>query len=291
MVEKLKWKTEKRKIKELKLFEGNPRKMSEAQAEQLYTSLQKFNLAEIPAIDQSNRILAGNMRIQALKKLGKENDTIDVRVPSRPLTEAEAKEYLIRSNKNIGEWDFDALANFDDDFLKEIGFESQELDKIFQLDTSEQDDVIPEVKKTSIKLGDMFQLGNHKLLCADCTVKENVERLMGGEKADMIFTDPPYGIGLDTDYSKMPKTKSRYNKIIGDEKEFNLLPIFDNVKCKNWYIFGADYLYKMIPLFDEGSLIVWAKRQSEEELKVIGSAFELVWTYPKKKKTIWLKEP
>ena len=61
------------------------------------------------------------------------------------------------------------------------------------------------------------------------------------------------------------------------------------MESKIWYIFGADYLYKSIPFFDKGSLIVWAKRQSEEELKVFGSAFELVWTYPKKKKTIWFE--
>ena len=286
MVEKLKWKTEKRKIKELKLFEGNPRKMSEAQAEQLYTSLQKFNLVEIPAIDQSNRILAGNMRIQALKKLGKENDTIDVRVPSRPLTEAEAKEYLIRSNKNIGEWDFDALANFDDDFLKEIGFESQELDKIFQLDTSEQDDVIPEVKKTSIKLGDMFQLGNHKLLCADCTVKENVERLMGGEKADMIFTDPPYGIDLDTDFASIHKghlvsCSGKHKKFQGDKEkwDFQKSNWFD-IKEQFWW--GADYYLNND---NQGSWFVWDKTCGKF-IGRIGNEFELCWSKQKHKREI-----
>jgi len=117
------WHTEKRKVKDLKLFEGNPRKMTKEQAEQLLKSLKKFNLVEIPAIDQNNRVIAGNMRIQALKQLGREDEEIEVRVPNRPLTEEEAREYLLRSNKNVGEWDYDLLANFDEDLLKEVGFD------------------------------------------------------------------------------------------------------------------------------------------------------------------------
>ena len=103
----LTWRTEKRKIKDLKLFDGNPRKMSDKQAEQLLESLKKFNYVELIAIDQNNRVIAGNMRVQALKKLGRDDEEIEVRVPSRPLTEEEAREYLLRSNKNTGEWDYD----------------------------------------------------------------------------------------------------------------------------------------------------------------------------------------
>jgi ParB-like chromosome segregation protein Spo0J len=147
---KLYWKTEKRKVKDLKLFEGNPRKMTEAEAEQLLKSLEKFNLVEIPAIDQNNRVIAGNMRITALKKLGKDNDIIDVRVPSRPLTEKEAKEYLLRSNKNTGEWDWELLTNFEEELLKNVGFDSQELDKIFILGDDKNDDEVPPIKKKRI---------------------------------------------------------------------------------------------------------------------------------------------
>jgi hypothetical protein len=125
------WKTEKRLVKDLKFFEKNPRKMSKAQAEQLLQSIKKFNLVEIPVIDQNNRIIAGNMRVTALKKLGRLNEEIEVRVPSRDLTEEEATEYLIRSNKNIGEWETKLLIEFDKDLLKETGFSEKELDKIF----------------------------------------------------------------------------------------------------------------------------------------------------------------
>ena len=164
----LKWHTEKRKVKDLKLFEGNPRKMTKEQAEQLLISLKKFNLVEIPAIDQNNRVIAGNMRIQALRTLGRDEEEIEVRVPNRPLTEEEAREYLIRSNKNVGEWDFDLLVNFDEDLLKNIGFENKELDKIFDLDLGEKEkeDEVPEPrKKTDIKYGNIFQLEKHRLMC------------------------------------------------------------------------------------------------------------------------------
>jgi DNA modification methylase len=192
----LTWKTEKRKIKDLKLFEGNPRKMTEKQAEQLLKSLKKFNYVELIAVDQNNRVIAGNMRVQALKKLGREDEEIEVRVPSRPLTEEEAREYLLRSNKNVGEWDYDLLANFTEEELKGVGFESEELDKIFDLDLGEKEDEVPESRKeTDIKYGDIFQPGNHRLMCGDATKKEDVEKLMNGEKADMAFTGPPYNLG------------------------------------------------------------------------------------------------
>lgn len=123
----IKWTTEKRLIKDLHPFPNNPRRMTEKQAQDLINSLNKFNLAEIPAINTDNTILAGNMRIQALIKLGRGGEEIDVRVPSRALTEAEATEYNLRSNKNTGEFDFDLLANIDEVLLKEVGFESAEL--------------------------------------------------------------------------------------------------------------------------------------------------------------------
>ena len=166
MGQPLQWHTEKRKVKELKLFEGNPRRMTTEQASQLLQSLKKFNLVEIPAIDQNNRVIAGNMRIQALKQLGRENEEIEVRVPNRPLTEEEAREYLLRSNKNTGEWDYDLLAaNFSEEELKNVGFGGEELDKIFDLDLGEKEDEVPEPRKeTNIKYGDIFQLGNHRVM-------------------------------------------------------------------------------------------------------------------------------
>ena len=134
---KLIWHTEQRKINDLIPFEGNPRKMTKKQAEQLQKSLEKFNLAEIPAINTDNKIIAGHQRINILQMLGRGEEIIDVRVPNRELTDDEFKEYNLRSNKNIGSWDFDELANFDDDLLKDVGFTREELIEYFGINNIE----------------------------------------------------------------------------------------------------------------------------------------------------------
>jgi len=144
VMEKLIWHTEKRKIKDLIPTEGNPRQMTEKQARDLQTSLERFNLVDIPAINTDNRIISGHQRVAILKVLKRDGERIDVRVPNRKLTGGEHREYMIRANRNLGEWDYDLLANFDEELLKDIGWDSTELDQIFQLE-SEPTDNIPDI--------------------------------------------------------------------------------------------------------------------------------------------------
>jgi DNA modification methylase len=193
---KIIWKSEKRKLKDLKFFEGNPRQANEKQKQDLEKSLERFNLADPLIINTDGTVIGGNFRLKILKEKFDGETEIDVRVPNRTLTRREAEELNLRLNKNQGEWDLDVLANFDEELLKEVGWESEELDEIFNLkiEDSEKEDYVPEVKKTNIKYGDIFQLGKHRLMCGDATKKEDVEKLMNGEKADMVFTDPPYSI-------------------------------------------------------------------------------------------------
>jgi len=165
MIGKLKWHTEKRKIDELIPFEGNPRQMTEKQNADLKKSLEKFNLVEIPAIDTDNKIIAGHQRLRVLQASGRGKEEIDVRVPSRKLTDKEFREYNIRSNKNLGEWDFDLLANFEDNLLIDAGFEEQELEKEF-LDDFDDDEVDFGYKfgvvNSWIRIGDMTAEINSK---------------------------------------------------------------------------------------------------------------------------------
>lgn len=120
----LNWKTEQRKVKDLMPYEFNPRTMDKDQVARLEKSLKKFNLAEIPAINTDNTIIAGHQRLAVLARLGRSEDLIDVRVPSRKLTEEEFKEYNLTSNKVTGNWDFDLLANnFEEEMLEDLGFE------------------------------------------------------------------------------------------------------------------------------------------------------------------------
>jgi len=184
------WKAEKRKISELRPAPYNPRQLTEKQAKDLGRSLTRFNLADPIVINKDNQIIGGHQRINILKDQGV--DEVDVRVPNRQLTDKEERELNLRLNKNLGEWDFDALANFDEEMLLDVGFESAELDKIFQLEPSEKDDEIPENVEPKCKLGDIYLLGRHRLMCGDSTKVADVERLMDGKKANVLVTSPPY---------------------------------------------------------------------------------------------------
>jgi ParB-like chromosome segregation protein Spo0J len=141
------WRTEQRKIQDLIPFEGNPRQMTDQQAIQLKASLQKFNIVEIPACNTNGKILAGHQRLKIMQLLGRGAETIDCRVPNRLLTPEEEKEYLLRSNKNTGEWNWDELANFDEEILKEVGFSKEELEKGFGFSLKEEKDEVPEPPK------------------------------------------------------------------------------------------------------------------------------------------------
>lgn len=197
-MEKLIWHTEKRIVKDLISYELNPRTLTDDQAKKLKESLVKFNIVEIPAIDLDGILLAGNQRTKIMILLGRGEEEIDVRVPNRKLTDEEFREYNIRSNKNTGEWDFSLLSKLDETFLSDVGFSSEELDEIFEIDvTPEQFDLEAELRKLDInkinfQKGDVYALGDSRLMCGDSTVEANILKLMNGEKADMCFTDPPY---------------------------------------------------------------------------------------------------
>lgn len=222
-MERLAWKTEKRKVNKLSPWSGNPRRMTEKQADDLKKSLEKFNLMSIPVIDLDGRIVSGHQRVRILQMLGRGNEDIDVRVPNRKLTEEEFQEANLRENKNVGEWDVDLLASIDQNILLDAGFDKMELVDLFDLTLEPPPSTAPipppeEPPKDPItKPGDLYLLGNHRLFCGDSTMADHVSALMGEAKADMIFTDPPYGMdyggGRPTDeYGRRIK-----RDIIGDD--------------------------------------------------------------------------
>lgn len=188
----MKWKTEKRKINDLIPYEHNPRQMTEKQNRDLTKSLEKFDLVEIPAINTDGVILAGHQRLRIMQALGRGDEEIDVRVPDRQLTEKEVQEYNIRSNKNTGEFNFDILANsFEIDDLLEWGFKESELD----ISKKIKEDDVPDIQPEPIsKLGELYLLGEHRLMCGDSTSIHDVSKLMNGQKSQMCFTDPPYNV-------------------------------------------------------------------------------------------------
>lgn len=219
---KLEWRTEKRSVADLVPNEKNPRTMSPKQIEDLKRSLQKFNLVEIPVIDTENKVLAGHQRLMVLKLLGRENEKIEVRVPNRKLSQKEYDQYLITSNRVHGDWDWGKLAeNFDLDLLVESGFDDTDLSHLFDDLTVEDDEFdidkeLDKIKKPKTKPGDIYQLGSHKIICADSTDPETLKKLLGKSKVDMIYQDPPYNIGLS--YDKGIGGKKNYGGNVDDSK-------------------------------------------------------------------------
>jgi hypothetical protein len=212
---KLTWRTEQRRVKDLLPFKQNPRKMSQKQTDDLIKSLKKFDLVEIPAIDTKNRIIAGHQRCAVLQLMGRGEELIDVRVPSRALTEREYKQYLLTSNRVHGDWDEEILGEFfEADLLLDSGFDKEEVSDIFSdiLETeNDQFDIeeeLKKIKKPKSKLGDLYQLGPHRLLCGDSTKLKDVKKVVASVEIEMIYCDPVYNINLS------------YEKGIGGTKNY-----------------------------------------------------------------------
>ncbi len=186
-------------VEELKQYEKNPRQWSKEATEQLKQSIEKFGVVDALVVNMAKGregvILGGNFRYEIFKKMGIEKvPTVWVNIED-PKREAEL---CVRLNKNQGEFDFKLLAEFDESLLKDIGFSSEELDDIFEIESEpEQFDLNKELEKLNIKQiemkkQDVWQLGESRLMVGDSTVEADMLKLLGNEKADMCFTDPPY---------------------------------------------------------------------------------------------------
>jgi DNA modification methylase len=177
----------------------NPRKWDNKAIADLTESVKKYGLVDPLLVNSSenriNVLIGGHFRLKIAKNLGyKEVPCVYINIPD---IEKE-KELNIRLNKNLGAFDFELLSKFDENFLSTVGFSSEELDEIFEIDiTPEQFDLEYELKKLNInkinfQKGDVYALGDSKLMCGDSTIESDIFKLMCNEKADMCLTDPPY---------------------------------------------------------------------------------------------------
>lgn len=221
--QKLVWRTEKRKVNSLIPYKKNPRSITKTQEDQLDSSVDTYGYVELVAINTDGVIIAGHRRIEALKRLGRGEEEIEVRVPNHKLSEKEFRAYLLISNRSGGTFDFEKLASdFDIDELLTAGFDSIDLSNIFDDnlevfdDEFDEEKEIKEAKKTDIKLGDMFSFGNHVLICGDSTDPEVVKKLVGKDRIDFVNIDFPYNIGMD--YSKGFGGKQNYGGNTNDKK-------------------------------------------------------------------------
>lgn len=187
-------------ISKLKSNNYNPRRWDETAVQQLTESIERFGMVDAVIVNEApnrkNIVIGGHFRLKVAQDLGyKEMPVVYVNIPD----EAKERELNLRLNRNHGEWDFDLLTEFDQTLLGDIGFTSEELDLIFDIDvdTPEQFDLEKELEKLDIKKvdaqkGDVYQLGDSRLMVGDSTIESDMQKLMNGEKADMCYTDPPY---------------------------------------------------------------------------------------------------
>jgi DNA modification methylase len=183
------------KTKDIIPNENNPRILKDDKFKKLVQSIKDFpEMLEIRPIVVNNEmmILGGNMRWKAIQEIGIKEIPI---IKAENLTEEQQREFLIKDNVGFGEWDWDALANdWNPEELNEWGLDVPNMD-LTELEAEDDNFEEPENVETDIVLGDLFEIGEHRLLCGDSTDSDAIAKLMNGEKADMVFTSPPYNSG------------------------------------------------------------------------------------------------
>jgi DNA modification methylase len=186
-----------KKITDIKLNPNNPRLIKDDKFKKLVQSIKDFpEMLDIRPIvvNKDMIILGGNMRFRACKEAGIK----EIPVIVTDLSEDKQREFLIKDNTSGGEWDWDMIANeWDADELEAWGLDLPVFD-IKDEGTAEEDNYdVPDTIETDIVIGDLFEIGDHRLLCGDSTDSDAVAKLMDGKKADMVFTDPPYGVNMN----------------------------------------------------------------------------------------------
>ncbi len=303
--------TVKIKFKDLVFLEDNPRTIKKESLERLAKRIQ-----DDPAFFEARPCLVnftdgkyicygGFQRGHAAAKILKWKE-VPCSVENDVATDVMRRRAIL-DNTHDGEWDSDVLANQWSDFsIEELG-ELGVPDWVFGGDDDEgeipnnalnseaqEDDFDPpeiETVKTDIVLGDLFEIGSHRLLCGDSTKSEDVERLMGGEKADMVFTDPPYGIDYDDSrWDAIQKKHTggnsrKFGKIDGDASPFDpSFLLYQFSYCKEIFVWGMQYYPQHL---GRGGCIVW-NRKTEAQKDVPYVDFELCWSKQERNKMAWI---
>lgn len=269
----------------IKPYDKNAKKHPKKQVEQVAASIKEFGFNQPIVVDKNNVIIVGHGRLEAAKLLG----MTDVPVITVDLTDEQANAYRLADNKlNESEWDMnlviEELKGLSEPMLELTGF-----DKDLIIEPDEADDVVPEVpEEPQSKLGDLYELGNHRVLCGDSTKLEDVERLMDGKKADVVVTDPPYNTGME---GKPDDEKAWLSHMFNDKienwEEF-LSDVFGNYYAMTkgdcaFYVFidwrrVNDIRSEMEKHMDVKNVIVWDKKvhglgsdyKSTYELCIVG---------------------
>jgi len=273
-------------LSKLKPYENNAKIHGTGQIEKIKASIEEFGFLTPCLIDEDFNIIAGHGRVMAAKDLGMES------VPCvfvEGLTEAQRKTYILADNRlgELGEWDMElVISELEDLQAMDFDIELTGFELPVEIEQAEVvEDEVPEEVKTRAKLGDLWKLGGHRLICGDSTDITVIDRLMDGVKAKLLLTDPPYGIdvvkgnkvGGDKAFGKVGggnivKSKT-YSAIIGDDTTDTARANYDvALTCtKKQIIFGGNYFTDFLP--PSRCWIVWDKQNTGNFADA-----ELAWT-------------
>ena len=257
-----------RKLSEIKPNPNNPRLIKDEKFSKLVESLRSFpEMAEVrPIVVNTDMvILGGNMRYKAMKEAGWKQ--VPVEVVDWP--EDKQREFIIKDNVGFGEWDWNDLANnWDSEDLDKWGLDVPDMGE--ELEAEEDDYEIPDEVQTDIVLGDLFEIGGHRLLCGDATNSDDVANLMDGQKADLVVTDPPYNTGMKGSKDAKARLSQMFDDSFTPEAweelkvgSFNNYNLFTKGECA-FYVFidwrrVAEFKEVLETIADVKNVIVWDK--------------------------------
>jgi DNA modification methylase len=233
------------KISKIKSNPQNPRIIKDDKFKKLVQSIKDFPemiekrpMVCVTDVDGKIYPLGGNMRLKALQELDYKEIPDNWIVMADDWTEEKRKEFVIKDNIGYGEWDWDDIANnWDEIQLTEWGLDIPDF-KPVQLEAAEDDFEIPDEIKTDIVIGDLFEIGEHRLLCGDSTDSDQVAKLMNGQKADMAHNDPPYGMKKEKD--GVLNDNLNYNDLLDFNRQWIALQFTHLKENGSWYCWGID---------------------------------------------------
>lgn len=291
-------------ITDLRPLDGNPRR---GDVKAVARSLKRFGQRKPIVIDADGIVLAGNHTLAAALELGWTEVAV-VRVTDDPAT---GRAYALADNRtsSLGTFDTNALAAMvadvhavDPELLLAASYDDDDVASLLSRTGARgSSDDVPESDSLARRAepGDVWRLGPHRVMCGDATDPAAREVLLEGARTDVLFTDPPYGQNLDTDYRKMgggggllsgtmPK---KYRPVIGDDEPFDPAPVLElwAADAREVFLFGADHYCTRLPGVESGSWLVWDKRSAADDEvehspggkgsdEGFGSGFELIWS-------------
>jgi len=228
-------------IKDIKANPNNPRIIKDDKFKKLVQSIKDLpEMAEVrPIVVNTDMVvLGGNMRLKAMKEAGWKEAPVEI----VDWDEDKQRQFIIKDNVSGGEWDWEMLANqWDAEELNEWGLDLPEFEQVKELEAEEDDFEMPDEVQTDIVLGDLFEIGEHRLLCGDSTDSDAVAKLMDGKKADMAFTSPPYNAGKSELLSgNTHTTDNKYNEYNDNQSQKDYLELL--IGFTNNALLNSEYL-------------------------------------------------